>query len=96
MELSYDTKWIICMWDIRGEPIKETAMCLKLTIDKVVETISECKSDGFYDKVRRHIEQFDIENAQKAMKGFASMLVNRDNEVGSIRVVDNGIAKGMN
>lgn len=73
-ELTPDTKWIICMWDIRGEDAAETAMLLKRSLKQVRSVIEECKADGYYDKVRRHIEYFDTVNANLALRGFASAL----------------------
>ncbi len=73
-ELTPNTKWIICMWDIRGESAKETAMLLKRSLKQVTDVISQCKADGYYDMVRRHIEYFDIVNARHALAGFASAL----------------------
>ena len=70
MELSNETKWIICMWDIRGDSIKDTAIVLKLTLDEVRQAIAECKEDGFYDKVRRHIEYYDMTNARSGLEAF--------------------------
>ena len=73
-KLTRDTKWIICMWDIRGERVEETAMLLKRSIEQVKKIIADCRQDGYYDKVRRHIEYFDMVNARNALKGFASFL----------------------
>lgn len=73
-ELTSDTKWIICMWDIRGESVFETAKFLKRSLEQVLSIIEECKADGYYDKVRRHIEHFDRVNAYRAIRGFASAL----------------------
>ncbi len=73
-ELTPDTKWIICMWDIRGEDIEETAYLMKRSLRQVTEILNECKADGYYDKVRRHIEYFDAMNAKAAIESFASAL----------------------
>ena len=73
-ELTSDTKWIICMWDIRGECAFETAKLLKRSYEQVRSIIDECKADGYYDMVRRHIEHFDIVNAGRAIRGFAAAL----------------------
>lgn len=70
-ELTSDTKWIICMWDIRGEPAAETAKMLKRSLKQVTDTLELCRRDGYYDMVRRHIEYFDIVNARRALAGFA-------------------------
>ena len=59
-ELTEDTKWIICMWDIRGDAPEETAMLLQRSLKQVTDIIAECKADGYYDKVKRHIEEFDF------------------------------------
>lgn len=76
-ELTPDTKWIICMWDIRGESTKETAMLLKRSLKQVEQVIAECKADGYYDKVRRHINYFDSVNARAALYGFANALADK-------------------
>lgn len=73
-ELTPDTKWIICMWDIKGDPPQDTAKFLKRSLAQVTEIISESKADGYYDMVRRHIEQFEIVNARRAIENFASVL----------------------
>ena len=73
-ELTSDTKWIVCMWDIRGESVLETAKLLKRSMDQVKGIIAQCKADGYYDMVRRHIEHFDIINAHRAIRGFAAAL----------------------
>lgn len=67
-ELTEDTKWIICMWDIRGDSPEETAIMLKRSLKQVKDIIAECKSDGYYDKVKRHIEEFDFECANRKEK----------------------------
>lgn len=59
-ELTEDTKWIICMWDIRGDAPEETAIMLQRSLKQVTDIIDECKADGYYDKVKRHIEEFDL------------------------------------
>lgn len=73
-ELTPDTKWIICMWDIRGENALETAKLLKRSIEQVTNIIAQCKADGYYNMVRRHIEYFDTVNARYALEGFASAI----------------------
>lgn len=73
-ELTPDTKWIICMWDIRGEDIAETAYLMKRSLRQVTEILNECKTNGYYDKVRRHIEYFDSKNAKAAIDSFAATL----------------------
>ena len=73
-ELTPNTKWIVCMWDIRGESPTETAKLMKRSIEQILGIIKECKEDGYYEKVRRHIEYFDITNARKALMGFASAI----------------------
>ena len=73
-ELTPNTKWIVCMWDIRGESPLETAKLMKRSIGQILGIIAECKADGYYDKVRRHIEYFDITNAHRALMGFASAI----------------------
>ncbi|MBE7013108.1 MAG: hypothetical protein E7416_03435 [Ruminococcaceae bacterium] len=73
-ELTPDTKWIICMWDIRGEDIAETAALMKRSLKQVTDILNQCKEDGYYDKVRRHIEYFDCVNAKAAIEGFAAAL----------------------
>ena len=73
-ELTPDTKWIICMWDIRGEDIAETAHLMKRSLRRVTEILNECKADGYYDKVKAHIEYFDSMNAKHAIEGFAAAL----------------------
>ncbi len=73
-ELTPDTKWIVCMWDIKGEDIIETAMLLKRSIRQIKQIIRDCKADGYYDMVRRHIDYFDTVNARYALEGFASAL----------------------
>ena len=78
--ITEDIKWIICMWDVRGESDKETAMLLKLKLQEVRDVIAESKSNGYYDKVRRHIERFDAENAMRALRGFASFLADGSSE----------------
>ena len=80
-ELTPHTKWIVCMWDIRGESITETAILLKRSLSQVKEIISECKADGYYDKVRRHIQDFDLVNARQALMGFAMALCDENQEV---------------
>ena len=77
MLLSHETKWIICMWDIRGDSIIETATLLKMTLKDVKATIAECKEDGFYDKVRRHIEYFDMVNAKNGIDAFCFNLTKK-------------------
>ena len=72
--LTDDTKWIICMWDIRGEDIAETAKLLKRSIYQVTDVIKKCKEDGFYKKVKEHIDYFDVVNARRALSGFAAAL----------------------
>ena len=69
-----DTKWIICMWDIRGESPLETAKLLKRSLNQVMGIIADCKSDGFYEKVRDHIDYFDRVNTRRALAGFAAAL----------------------
>ena len=73
-ELTPNTKWIVCMWDIRGESPIETAKLMKRSIKQIADIIAECRADGYYDKVRRHIEYFDITNARRALTGFASAI----------------------
>lgn len=73
-KLTPDTKWIICMWDIRGDSAEETAKLLKRSLEQVTHIIAECKTDGYYDMVRRHIEHFDIVNARRAIADFAAAL----------------------
>ena len=73
-ELTPNTKWIVCMWDIRGESPLETAKLMKRSTEQILSIIAECKADGYYDKVRRHIEYFDITNARRALMGFASAI----------------------
>ena len=73
-ELTSDTKWIVCMWDIRGESVFDTAKILKRSCEQVRGIIEECKADGYYDTVRRHIEHFDMVNAGRAIRGFAAAL----------------------
>jgi len=73
-ELTPDTKWIICLWDIRGEDATETAMLLKRSLRQVTEIIQQCKADGYYDAVRRHVDYFDTVNARHALAGFAAAL----------------------
>ena len=70
-ELTEDTKWIICMWDIRGDSPEETAIMLKRSLKQVNDIIAECKSDGYYDKVKRHIEEFDLRNAMRGKERVA-------------------------
>ena len=62
------------MWDIRGESPIETAKLMKRSVKQIADIITECKADGYYDKVRRHIEYFDIRNAHRALMGFASAI----------------------
>ena len=69
-----DTKWIICMWDIRGEEPLETAKLLKRSLNQVLKIIDDCKRDGFYQKVQNHIDYFDKVNARRALAGFAAAL----------------------
>ncbi len=73
-ELTPDTKWIICMWDIRGESPAETAKMLKRSVGQVTDILEQCRSDGYYSMVRRHVEHFDIVNARRALEGFARAL----------------------
>ncbi len=73
-ELTPDTKWIICMWDIKGDSPQDTAKILKRSLAQVTEIIAESKANGYYDMVRRHIEQFEIVNARRAIENFASFL----------------------
>lgn len=79
-ELTPHTKWIVCVWDIRGESILETAMLLKRSLSQVKEIIAECKADGYYDMVRRYIEDFDLVNARQALMGFAMALCDENQE----------------
>ncbi len=73
-ELTPDTKWIICMWDIKGDAPQETAKILKRSLAQVIGIIEECKANGYYNSVRRHIEEFEIVNARYAIENFASLL----------------------
>ncbi len=73
-DLTPDTKWIICMWDIKGDDAKDTAKFLKRSLAQVTSIIDECKANGYYDMVRRHIEHFEIVNARRAIENFASIL----------------------
>lgn len=77
-ELTEDTKWIICMWDVRGESPAETAMLLKRSLKQVTDIIAECKADGYYDKVRRYIENFDMENSGRIIYGFIEDVNNNE------------------
>lgn len=58
-ELTENTRWIVCMWDIKGDPPELTAMLLKRSLRQVKYIISKAKRDGYYDKVKKHIEIFD-------------------------------------
>lgn len=59
-ELTEDTRWIVCMWDIKGDAPEETAMVLKRSLEQVKEIIEEAHKDGFYDKVKKHIENYEM------------------------------------
>lgn len=59
-ELTEDTRWIVCMWDIKGDPPELTAMLLKRSLEQVREIIEEAHGDGYYDKVKRHIEDYEL------------------------------------
>ena len=73
-KLTPNTKWIICMWDIRGDSPELTAKILKRTLKEVHKILAECKKDGYYDMVKNHIDYFDKVNARRALQGFASFL----------------------
>lgn len=59
-ELTEDTRWIVCLWDIKGDAPEETAMVLKRSLRQIREILDEAHADGLYDKVKRHVEQFDM------------------------------------
>ncbi len=66
-----DTKWIICMWDIRGEKPAVTARVMKRRLQTVLDTLEACKADGYYEKVKRRIEEFDRSDAALAIQNLA-------------------------
>lgn len=69
-ELTANTKWIVCMWDILGDPPEETAIVLKRSLKQVKDIISQCKQDGYYEKVRRNIQEFKKENSLRTASSF--------------------------
>lgn len=73
-ELTPDTKWIVCLWDIKGDDIIETAMLLKRSVAQIKAILDSCRADGYYDMVRRHVQYFDTVNARHALAGFAAAL----------------------
>lgn len=96
MELRHETKWIICMWDIRGDDVMETAKLLKMTLKDVKTTIAECKENGFYDKVRRHIEYFDMVNAKHGFGAFRFNLTKGGDDNANKRKLHKNIQKRGN
>ena len=92
-ELTANTKWIVCMWDILGDPPEETAMVLKRSLDQVKEIISQSKEDGYYEKVDRHIKKY---REQDSFVGCSELLNIgfSDEEVGEMKCQEH-ITRGL-
>lgn len=78
--LTPETKWIVCMWDIKGDTPFETAKMLKRSLTQIYNILDECKKDGYYEKVRRHIEQFEIINAKYPLPSIKKIIDRERNE----------------
>lgn len=78
--LHENTAWIICVWDIKGDDPAQTATVLKRSLEQVTDTIRRCKENGFYERVRRHVEYFEEADMMRALAGFADVL--KTQEVG--------------
>lgn len=72
-ELTEDTRWIVCMWDVRGDAPEETAMILKRSLKQIKDIIAECKANGYYDKVKRCIEEYDIKCSMQKEKTVSTV-----------------------
>ncbi len=58
------TRWIICMWHIRGFSEENIAPDLRRPLTVIVETIAQAKADGYYSRVKDYIEYFDMKVAR--------------------------------
>lgn len=58
------TRWIICMWYIRGFSPENIAADLRRSLRVVAETIIQAQNDGYYERVREYLEEFDRKTAQ--------------------------------
>lgn len=78
--LTPDTKWIVCMWDIKGDSPWETATILKRSLKQINDILDECMENGYYDKVRRHIEYFNMSSAKYPLPSIKKLLDCERNE----------------
>lgn len=76
--LHENTAWIICVWDIKGDDPAQTAMVLKRSLKQVNDTISRCKKNGFYERVRGHVRYFEEADMMRALEGFADVLKSQE------------------
>lgn len=70
-----DTKWIMCVWDIRGEEPAVTARMMQRPLKTVLDTLKQCREDGYYDRVRRKLEEYDRSDAALAIRNLAVLWV---------------------
>ena len=66
-----DTKWLICVWDIRGETPLVTARMMQRRLSTITDTLAACRADGYYDWVRRKLEEYDRSDAALAIRNLA-------------------------
>lgn len=70
-----DTKWLICVWDIRGERPEVTARMMKRRVKTITDTIAACKADGYYAYVKRELDAYDRSNAALAILRLPALWV---------------------
>ncbi|MBE7030276.1 MAG: hypothetical protein E7409_02480 [Ruminococcaceae bacterium] len=68
------TRWIICVWDIRGEQPAETARMMRRPLREIEQTLLEAREDGYYEKVRRYLDDYDQTHARKVLEGIAALM----------------------
>lgn len=70
-----DTKWLICVWDIRGERPEVTARMMKRQLSTITDTLAACRADGYYERVRQKLEEYDRSDAALAIANLAVLQV---------------------